>query len=348
MWATKMAPRSAQRLTGGRPFLKTLVEHWDGIGWTVVPSPSPLPISNDLTVVKAVAANDVWAFGGGDTANTPLVEHWDGASWSVVASPALPGMVFFTGIAAVSPGDVWAVGHIWIGLYSQRMLVEHWDGTGWSVVDANTATNRQLYGVSALADGTVFAVGRTGLGAVDAPLVEQICEIRVLDAGVSPATTRGIGSGVTLAWNIDSADSQAHSVSDASGMGLFDSGLRPPGGSFTYEFPAAGSYKLIDSASGHTSTVSVGMTAQPTSGTAATAFTLTWAAASATSGFAYDVQVSRPGPTVFADLLAGTADPSATFTPDAGVGTYAFRARIRNTGNGASSGWSGAKTITVS
>jgi hypothetical protein len=90
------------------------------------------------------------------------------------------------------------------------------------------------------------------------------------------------------------------------------------------------------------------MTAKPTSGPATTAFSIGWAAAVAPSGFVYDVQVSRPGPTVYADLLTGTANPGATFTPDAGIGTYAFRARIRNTGNGASSGWSSAKTITVS
>jgi hypothetical protein len=90
------------------------------------------------------------------------------------------------------------------------------------------------------------------------------------------------------------------------------------------------------------------MTVAPGSGTTATAFTLTFAAASAPASYAYDLQVKRPGATVYADLAAGTAAPSASFTPDSGVGSYSFRARIRNTSNGASSGWSSAKTITVS
>jgi hypothetical protein len=89
------------------------------------------------------------------------------------------------------------------------------------------------------------------------------------------------------------------------------------------------------------------MTVAPGSGTTTTAFTLTFAATSAPAGYAYDAQVRRPGATAYADLSVATADPSAAFTPDAGVGTYLFRARIRNTGNGASSGWSSAKTITV-
>jgi hypothetical protein len=89
------------------------------------------------------------------------------------------------------------------------------------------------------------------------------------------------------------------------------------------------------------------MTVAPGSGTTTTAFTLTFAATSATAGYAYDLQVKRPRATAYADLAAGTAAPSAGFAPDSGVGTYSFRARLRNTSNGASSGWSSTKTITI-
>jgi hypothetical protein len=84
------------------------------------------------------------------------------------------------------------------------------------------------------------------------------------------------------------------------------------------------------------------------SGTSTIAFTLTFAATTAPAGYAYDLQVKRPGATAYADSSVGTTDPSATFIPDAGAGTYLFRARIRNASNGASSGWSSAKMITVS
>jgi hypothetical protein len=65
----------------------TLVEHWDGTSWSVVPSPNPGPVRNVLIGVAAVSANDVWAVGehvepGGQIHHT-LVEHWDGTAWSL-------------------------------------------------------------------------------------------------------------------------------------------------------------------------------------------------------------------------------------------------------------------------
>jgi hypothetical protein len=41
---------------------KTLVEHWDGTGWTIVPTPNPYP-ADGLYGIAAVSANDVWAVG---------------------------------------------------------------------------------------------------------------------------------------------------------------------------------------------------------------------------------------------------------------------------------------------
>jgi len=46
---------------------KTLIEHWDGTSWTIVPSPNVGPHSvyqsNELWGITAVSANDIWAFG---------------------------------------------------------------------------------------------------------------------------------------------------------------------------------------------------------------------------------------------------------------------------------------------
>ena len=46
----------------GGPTL-TLIEHWDGTAWTVVPSPNKGPYPNDLSAVSAVAPDDIWAVG---------------------------------------------------------------------------------------------------------------------------------------------------------------------------------------------------------------------------------------------------------------------------------------------
>jgi photosystem II stability/assembly factor-like uncharacterized protein len=69
---------------------KTLIEHWDGVQWSVVTSPNPGSNYDILDGVTAVSASDVWAVGydgnTGGVAQT-LTEHWDGAQWSVVTSP---------------------------------------------------------------------------------------------------------------------------------------------------------------------------------------------------------------------------------------------------------------------
>src|SRR5436189_3074016 len=43
--------------------LLTLVEHWDGTQWSIVPSPNTAAGNNYLLAVIAVGPNDVWAVG---------------------------------------------------------------------------------------------------------------------------------------------------------------------------------------------------------------------------------------------------------------------------------------------
>src|SRR5258707_14974757 len=65
---------------------QTLIEHYDGVTWSVVPSPSPGAQRDILTSVAAISDNDVWATGEQmDAAGTwhTLAEHWDGTSWTV-------------------------------------------------------------------------------------------------------------------------------------------------------------------------------------------------------------------------------------------------------------------------
>jgi len=41
----------------------TLIEHWNGSRWSVVPSPNPSSFVNKLNAVAAVSPSDVWAVG---------------------------------------------------------------------------------------------------------------------------------------------------------------------------------------------------------------------------------------------------------------------------------------------
>ena len=60
----------------------TIIEHWNGCMWTVVPSPNP-PSSylNSLSGIAIVSRDNGWAVGTTDYSNT-LILHWNGTFWS--------------------------------------------------------------------------------------------------------------------------------------------------------------------------------------------------------------------------------------------------------------------------
>ena len=143
--------------------------HFNGQTWsTVAAAPSPA-FDSVLTGVTALAPNNVWAVGETNVGPIQtLIEHWDGTSWTVVPSPnpnggSTNGNNVLSGIAAVSATDIWAVGYTTDPSTGfQQTLTEHWDGTSWSVIaspNAAPAGSSTLAGVTALADGTVVAVG---------------------------------------------------------------------------------------------------------------------------------------------------------------------------------------------
>jgi len=105
VWAVGAGPGVP---TGGFSAHPTsVIEHWNGTSWTVVPSPNPNPQGNNgLGAVAAVSSANVWAVG--EQLQGPFTEHWDGTSWSIVATPA--GVRFFGAMAASSGGTVLAVG----------------------------------------------------------------------------------------------------------------------------------------------------------------------------------------------------------------------------------------------
>jgi hypothetical protein len=140
---------------------RTLIEHWDGETWSVVPSPNKGPFPNSLSAIDAVAADDIWAVGTWFTkafVDRTLILHWDGVAWHRVKSPnagsdgAANDVV---AVAAIAADDVWAV-----GVRGLRTLTMHWDGMAWSVVPSPApGGNADLAGVVAVAPNDVWAVG---------------------------------------------------------------------------------------------------------------------------------------------------------------------------------------------
>ncbi len=101
----------------------TLILHWDGTSWKVVPSPNVGPKSqfqsNTLQGLTANSANDIWAFGSylesdGSGQGKTLLLHWDGSGWKIAPSPNPTKGSFLldslqSGVTP-SPGNVWIFG----------------------------------------------------------------------------------------------------------------------------------------------------------------------------------------------------------------------------------------------
>ena len=147
---------------------QTLIEHWDGTNWSIVPSANVASHGNLLNAVIAVSANDIWAVGTQRIGSAPqiqqtLTEHWDGTSWSVVPSPNV-GMAndVLNGVTSFSSDEVWAVGTSSnIGINTGSTLIERWNGKHWQVVHSpNVGTaNNILNGVAGFSDDNMWAVG---------------------------------------------------------------------------------------------------------------------------------------------------------------------------------------------
>lgn len=148
----------------GGPPARTIIEHWDGTLWSIVPSPSPDSQLNELHGIAALSANNVWAVGyrGGTRNETPLetlILHWDGVSWRQVPSPNIAGGANqLSGITAISANDIWAVGSA-----GGAPLTMHWDGNAWSVVPVRVSSGlstERFTAVSGTAANDVWVVGQ--------------------------------------------------------------------------------------------------------------------------------------------------------------------------------------------
>jgi hypothetical protein len=69
----------------------TLIEHWSGSSWQIVPSPNAGTHGNLLAGIAAASANDLWSVGSyidaGNFLPRTLIEHWSGTTWRIAKSP---------------------------------------------------------------------------------------------------------------------------------------------------------------------------------------------------------------------------------------------------------------------
>jgi hypothetical protein len=160
VWAVGSAQKVASE------HFRTVIEHWNGSRWSLVPSPS-LGKFSFLSSVTVASDGSVWAVGGSFLRTGPFIVRLKGAKWVKVAVPKTPATtdIDLDGITAVSPAQVWAVGDISVGNTSSRPYSIRWNGHAWRAVKvpdpkASVADHRML-SVAAYGHGQLVAVGYT-------------------------------------------------------------------------------------------------------------------------------------------------------------------------------------------
>ena len=115
--------RSYYNGTAGR----TLIEHWNGKAWKVVPSPNVGARTNEIFSVRGTSGHDIWAAGeaftGYPTSRT-LILHWNGRRWRVAASPSVPSEPnSLSAVRPLSSAGAWAVGRYLRGSVSKTLIL---------------------------------------------------------------------------------------------------------------------------------------------------------------------------------------------------------------------------------
>jgi hypothetical protein len=140
---------------------RTLIEHWTGSSWKVVPSPDP-GHDDVLTAVSASPGGNVWAVGWFSITNSqdqPLILRWNGRRWARVASPVGVGNVL-SAVTAVSSADAWAAGFGLNKAGVDTALILHWNGRAWArAASPAPGFGSVVSGLAAASAGSVWATG---------------------------------------------------------------------------------------------------------------------------------------------------------------------------------------------
>jgi hypothetical protein len=160
VWAVGYYSNSRLGNQGG----KTLIEHWNGLTWSIVKSPNSALGYSYLNGVAAIAPNNIWAVGytfnaGNYGAGQALIEHWNGSSWAIVNSPNPGGISALYAVTPLSATNIWAVGEY--GNTGEQPFIEHWDGTSWKVIQSPRVGTLYaiLNSISAISANDIWAVG---------------------------------------------------------------------------------------------------------------------------------------------------------------------------------------------
>src|SRR5207253_591293 len=135
---------------------QTLIEHWDGISWSIVSSPNDG--TTHLLGVTCASSSDCWAVGRYN--NGSVIERWDGTSWSIVSPPNNgTSSDSLNGLTCTSSSNCWAVGYHHNRSGVAQTLVEHYG----PVVPLNTVVSRKTHGDAGMFDINLPLTGTRGI-----------------------------------------------------------------------------------------------------------------------------------------------------------------------------------------
>lgn len=160
---------------------QTLIEHWNGKKWSIVPSPDPDGTASPASLgdIAAISRTDMFAVGALGDVFAPtqtLIARWNGATWQTVPSPfADTATESLGGVAAVSATDAWAVGAYDTQTTAANLtLIVRWNGKKWHTVRApfpHGAIDDSLGAVATVGAKSAWAVGSVSFASSAQPLV---------------------------------------------------------------------------------------------------------------------------------------------------------------------------------
>jgi hypothetical protein len=142
---------------------QTLVEHWNGKTWSIVPSPNPNlkgEPGSSLSDVSCPSPNRCIAVGASN--DNTLIEQWNGTKWTRVSSPNSGNLRILNGVSCPSTTSCTAVGTYQNSHGFDVTLIAHWAGSKWTIVHSPNPTGgfyTTLESVSCSSETSCTAVG---------------------------------------------------------------------------------------------------------------------------------------------------------------------------------------------
>jgi streptogramin lyase len=331
-----------------------------------------LPSGDSAGEIIAGPDGNMWMPVGSDTTNSIDQVSLTG---TILNSFTVPGPLGLNRIAVGSDGNIWFTGYQEVGKMTTSgtfttyptplslsfgLLSLGADGNLWAL----TYNNSDYEVLRIQPDGTLtlfpgrsprtlqFALGPDGnvwfavyesqsLGRISTPALGAV--VLAEDPGFFPSKlTISLGSKVEWVF----LGPNAHSASDTSGMGAYDSGSMNPGSIYVQTFGQAGSWPYRSTVGSDTISGSVVVPVSvPKTARLGNTFTVQWAGKSPSPGTVFTVQVQMPGSTNWHTWDSATSAQSARYKVTS-LGVYRFRALTSNASG--SSKYSPAASVKVS